>query len=277
MIPFNWRKSPYYMRARTCLEEAREVKIGRIEISGRALLLSSLTACSLALTGIVMGEGSPLWGQIKETKWVAKNPPKALEALLAADKMAPMSMVSFEGRIGDSPVAKNLKANTAKFPGVEIKDGRKTFKAKVPTMKGGKKSLFPKFAKKKTPGGMKLVGQGGTKFKSPKGKKKDAIKVGPEFAKRKATNATKQNGGLYKMVGDSKSAAGKSKNGKLVFPKSKLAKFKTSLRQAKAQGTGNAKIAFPGSKNNKPAMFFKKARFERGKATKFKVNKKSSF
>jgi hypothetical protein len=250
------------------------VKIGRIEISGRAVLLGSLTACSLALTGMVAGEGFQLWGQIKETKWVASSPPKAVEALLAADKMAPMSMASFEGKIGDTPVAKNLKMKASKFPGVEIKNGGKTFKAKVPTAKGGKKNLFPKFAKKRTADGLKLVGKNGTKFKSEKGKKA-AVKVGPEFAKRKARNGTTQKGGLYKMVENSR--GGSKKNGKLVFPKSKLNKFKTSLRQAKAKGTGNAKIAYPGSVNNKPAKFTKKARFERGKATQLKIKKQSSF
>jgi hypothetical protein len=67
-----------------------------------------------------------------------------------------------------------------------------------------------------------------------------------------------------------------NRNSKLVFPKSKLAKFKSSIRSAKAKGAGDAKIAFPGSVKNKPAKFTKKARFERGQATEFKIKKQTS-
>jgi hypothetical protein len=263
--------SPYSLRAQKCYG-GNKVKIGRIEISGHGVLLGSLTAC-LVLTVLAMGEGARLFGQIVENKWVASNPPKVVEALLAADKMAPMSVASFEGRMAGSPVAKNLKAKSM-FPGVEIKDGQNIINAKVPKLKGGQKNLFPKFAQKKTRDGVKLVGRGGTKFKTPRGKK-PAVTVGPDFTKKKARSGAQRGGGLYKIIEDSPGAS-VNRNSKLVFPKSKLAKFKSSIRSAKAKGAGDAKIAFPGSVKNKPAKFTKKARFERGQATEFKIKKQTS-
>lgn len=231
-----------------------------------ALALSALTACTLALTVMVIGDGSKLDAQIRQLHWQAAKPAVVVDALLAADKMAPMTVAAFDGKLDSTPVKMKLAANTTKFPGIKINDDTK-LKAKAPKAGTGKTkvNLFPSFKAKKTERGLKLRAKNGGKFKTAGGAK-GKIKAGSKFTAKKGPGKSDK-WALIKGKGKT------NKNAKMVFPVSKLKKIQTSIRRTKSQGAGKVKKSFPGSVNAKPALFTKSVGIERGSAQKVRLTK----
>jgi hypothetical protein len=238
-----------------------------MKIGKPALALGALTACTLVLTVVLAGSGSKLEAQIRQMHWQATKPAMVVETLLGADKMAPMTVAAFDGKLDSRPKTMKLAANQSKFAGIAFSDGTK-LKAKPAKagVKGNKKTnLLPGFKAKKTDRGLKLRAKDGAKFKTSRGAKSE-IKMGPKIKARKAKGRSDK-WSLKKV--DRKT----NKNAKMVFPASKLNKMKSQVKRAKSKGTGKAVKSFPGSVNAKPALFTKKVGIERGTAQKVRVTK----
>jgi hypothetical protein len=269
MIRFAPLITPYILnpQVKSQARGARATEEYSMQFRTRNVILGLLGTGSLVLTIAILANGSKLQAQFRQFHWDAAKPPAFVDALLAADKMAPMSVAALDGNVGSAPAAKKLVANTSKFPGLKIKAANgDRIKANTPKKAGAtKKNLFPKFRAVKTERGMKLKAGDGTKFKTQAGKKA-SVDGKSKYAVKKAPAKSD------KWVLSKKNARA-NKNAKKVFPGSKLSKLQKSIKQAKRSGNGDMKKSFPGSLNKKPALFTKNVRFDQGRAQKVRVTK----